>query len=350
MKKIIRTILIVIGIPLIYLIAVILYGTITDFKPVEKETISKMEDKFTISDTTLYSILIYNIGYCGLGAEMDFFYDGGTKVRDTEDNTRRNLYNITSWLRENNFIDFIMLQEVDFKARRSYKINQIENFNLSLADYFPFFAINYKCRFVPVPLTKPMGKVESGLLTLSKYVPASSERYSFPGNYSWPVNTFQLDRCFLVNRYLLENGKELLVINTHNSAYDDGTLRSQQKAYLKKFLEAEEQKGNYIIVGGDWNECPPEFIPAFEGHVFDTVDLYYIDKTYMPDGWKWSYDNTEPTNRRVITSYEKGKCPVTLIDFYLTSPNIEVVRCKGVSTDFAFSDHQPVFLQFRLMQ
>ena len=350
MKKLIKILVFIILIPVGYLVAVILFGTVTDFKPDKKEVISKIEENFTINDTLTYSILTYNIGYCGLGAGMDFFYDGGKKVRDTEDNTLLNMYNITEWLRSNDTIDFILLQEVDINSRRSYKINEYENFNLSLADYFPFFATNYKVKFVPVPFIKPLGKVESGIMTLSKYIPVQSTRYSYPGNYSWPKSTFMLDRCFMVNRYKLDNKKDLLVINTHNSAYDDGTLRDQQLAFLKKFLLAEYQKGNYLIVGGDWNECPPGFKPKFEGQVFDTINLFYVDKDYMPATWKWSYDNTHPSNRRVTIPYEKGVCPVTLIDFYLTSPNVEVVQCKGITTDFKNSDHQPVILQFKLKE
>ena len=29
--------------------------------------------------------------------------------------------------------------------------------------------------------------------------------------------------------------------------------------YLKKMLELEYSQGNYIVVGGDWNQCPPGF-------------------------------------------------------------------------------------------
>ena len=72
-----------------------------------------------------------------------------------------------------------------------------------------------------------------------------------------------LDRCFMVNRYPLENGKELLVINTHNEAFDPGEIRKAQMAYLKEFLLSEYAKGNYIIAGGDWNMSPPDFKPEF---------------------------------------------------------------------------------------
>lgn len=35
-----------------------------------------------------------NIGYAGLGDNMDFFYDGGRRVRDSRERTARNLKEI----------------------------------------------------------------------------------------------------------------------------------------------------------------------------------------------------------------------------------------------------------------
>ncbi|NJM15622.1 MAG: hypothetical protein HC896_09855 [Bacteroidales bacterium] len=90
-----------------------------------------------------------------------------------------------------------------------------------------------------------------------------------------------LDRCFLLQRFGLSNGKQLVVINTHNSAYDDGTLRNLQMNYLKTILKNEQASGNYIIVGGDWNQCPPGFIPNYNGHVFDSVQLKTITQDYL---------------------------------------------------------------------
>jgi hypothetical protein len=43
-------------------------------------------------------------------------------------------------------------------------------------------------------------------MTLSGPYPLSvSSATAFPGNYSWPMSLFMLDRCFLVNRYTLAN-------------------------------------------------------------------------------------------------------------------------------------------------
>ena len=39
-------------------------------------------------------IVAWNIGYGGLGSNMDFFYDGGTRIRDTKARTLENLKGI----------------------------------------------------------------------------------------------------------------------------------------------------------------------------------------------------------------------------------------------------------------
>ncbi len=348
MKRALRLLLYLILFPVAYFAVVIIVGSATDYKPDNEEIISNLDDEFPVSDTSTFTALIWNIGYAGLGAGMDFFYDGGKKVRDNEDNTQRNFHMIKKFLSWNEHIDFILLQEVDEKSKRSYNINEVDDINVLMASHFPFFALNYKSFFIPLPVFSPLGQVKSGLLTLSSYIPQNTTRYSFPGNYSWPKSNFMLDRCFLVTRYTLENGKDLLIINTHNSAYDDGSLRKQQMDYLRKFLTEEEKLGNYILVGGDWNQCPPDFSPNFEGAVFDTVNLSFIDKNYLPGNWNWVYDPSEPTNRRVTMSFTKGKTPVTLIDFFLASPNIEILNCKNITMDFKYSDHQPVYVEFKL--
>ena len=65
-----------------------------------------------------------------------------------------------------------------------------------------------------------------------------------------------LDRCFLLSRLALPDGKELVLINTHNEAFDDGSQRNQQMAVLKELMLKEYEKGNYVITGGDWNLNP----------------------------------------------------------------------------------------------
>ena len=342
--------------PLLYLLLILvgaflmflLYATIDDYRPddVSIQSIECEED--IISDSLQIKLLIWNIGYAGLDASMDFFYDGGEQMRPDKEGVKRNMEGINSTLAPYKGFDFIMLQEVDQNSKRSYHINEYQIIKDQFKDYNSSFGMNYDVGFVPIPLTEPMGVVKSGLMTLSLPCPGSVERHSFPGNYSWPMKLFMLDRCFLVNRYQVSNQKELVLINTHNSAYDDGSLRAQQMSYLSDYLLSEYEKGNYVIVGGDWNQTPYGLEPELPSHRFDTEDLIFIEKDYPAPGWNWAYDTSLPTNRRVATPYDKSSSLTTVIDCFLASPNVELSEVKTIDLNFQYSDHQPVQLQARL--
>ena len=357
MKSIIKVIYKVTAFFLLLFILFLSYATLTDFQPKEKIQLFKQENAREITNNN-FTILSWNIGYAGLGDNMDFLYDGGNKVKDTEKRTIKNLNNIIEFLSAQGKLDFMLLQEVDVKAKRSYYINQrdsIENkFRFDSRNSMAFlsiFAYNYNVPHVPVPFTEPMGYVHSGLQSLSKYVPTNSTRFAFPGNYSWPKSLFMLDRCFLSNRYKLKNGKELIIINTHNSAFDDGSLKKQQLESLRKYLLTEVEKGNYFVVGGDWNQNPP----GLNTNKFSKYDkskefkLSMINKDIFPANWQWVFDPNIATNRSNITAYKKGESATTVLDFFLISPNLEANFITTIDLDFKNSDHQPVIMNFRII-
>ncbi len=335
---------------LILFAAFLIYASLSNYTPDIKEEIFKSETPDTIDVNNSLSLMIWNIGYCGLSADMDFFYDGGKQVRTSKENVLKNFDFVKSMLNQNDTLDFILLQEVDVKSKRSYRINEVDSFKSYLTDFNGFFGKNYDVKFVPSPITNPLGKVKSGLLSLTQFNPKSVVRYSFPGNYSWPVSLFMLDRCFLVKRFPTSNKKEFIVINTHNSAYDDGSLKKQQMEYLKEFLLAEYEKGNYIIVGGDWNQNPPDvdYSELKENSPTKRFVLNPISKDYLPETWTWVYDPATPTNRYLNAPYVKGKTITPIIDFYLMSPNIKSQFIKTLDFDFQHTDHQPVLCNVNL--
>lgn len=346
--KLIRTLLYLILVLVGAFLLFLLFATIDDYRP--KEVIAQAVEceKDILSDSLQVKLLIWNIGYAGLDASMDFFYDGGSSMRPSREGVKRNMEGILASLSPYRGYDFILLQEVDQDSKRSYHTNEYGEIQDQFTGYFSNFGKNYDVGFVPIPLKEPMGKVKSGLMTLSLHCPHQVERHSFPGNYSWPMKLFMLDRCFLVNRYHLDNQKDLLIINTHNSAYDDGSLRAQQMDFLRSFLLSESEKGNYIIVGGDWNQTPYGIEPALPSHQFDTENLSYMDKDYPAPGWTWAHGPDIPTNRRVAVPYERGSSLTTIIDCYLLSPNIRLEHVETIDLDFQYSDHQPVILQASL--
>ena len=340
-RPLLYAILTLVGVFLLFL----LYATLDDYKPDEVIVQETGCEPDQLADSLEIDLVIWNIGYAGLDASMDFFYDGGKQMRPGREGVMRNLEGIGNTLELFRGFDFILLQEVDQDSKRSYHFNEFGKIQEQFPEYQGNFGKNYDVSFVPIPVTEPMGGVLSGLFTLSKACPEDVERHSFPGNYAWPKKLFMLDRCFLVNRYPLSNRKELVLINTHNSAYDDGSLRAQQMNFLRDFLVSEYEKGNYVIVGGDWNQTPYGVEPKLPSHRFDTENLTYIEKDFPAPDWQWAYDAGLPTNRRVSAPYDRDRSLTTIIDCYLLSPNMVIKHVETMDLDFRFSDHQPVHLR-----
>lgn len=324
------------------------YMTLSDYKPKAIEPVDITGNGSAPFEGYTFTLLTWNIGYGGLGAEQDFFFDGGKNVRPTEELYKKYITGISKTVLGFNHIDFVMLQEVDRGSKRSYFQDQVPVIANALPDYCYGFATNYKSHFVPQPLSQPYGKCYGGLMTLSKYKPASASRFRLAQDASWPTGLFMLKRCYMEFRYPLANGKELVVINQHLSAYDDGTVKQQQMDTLKVKLQKEFAAGNYVIVGGDWNQFPPDFKPDLSGA--DGVVGMNVPAGYPDAGWQWVYDPNVMTNRKLVAPYQRGTTEEVIIDYFLLSPNISMSNIQGIDLGFEYSDHQPVMIKIDLIQ
>ena len=332
----------------LYLISVIGIGVATDYQP---EPVSELIVSSHLPDTlpdSVFTFLSWNIGYCGLGKEMDFFYDGGEMIHPKKQQVEKYTKQVLDFLQSQTTTDFFLLQEVDKNSKRTQKQNQkklIENRLNSNSS----FGYNYKVKFVPIPLFNPLGRVEMGQINMSKVRPVSSQRHSFYAAYSWPKRLFMLDRCFVVSRFLLKNQKELVVVNTHNSAYDSaGKLREQEMPVIRDFMVEEYKKGNYVVAGGDWNQNPESYDPDSLKTHFVPMGIEKLDFSVFPPDWNLVFDKNLPTNRSLDFPLTKEKTKVTVIDFFILSPNIQAEEICVIKQNFEFSDHEPVFLKVSL--
>ncbi|MCK4661286.1 MAG: hypothetical protein KAT68_00360 [Bacteroidales bacterium] len=352
MKKVFLKLFLVLGFGITlficYLIIIIIYGTITDYKPDNEEVISVNVVYDTLEVSEKYSLLIWNIGYCGLGKNEDFFYDGGKNVITTKQEVIKNFKKISDFIIKNDSIDFIQLQEVDISSKRSYDINQFDSLKAKLNKFEGKFGLNYKVNFVPVPFFSPLCKVTSGLCNFSKHKTVTTKRFAYPGNFIWPKKIFMPDRCYLVSRYKVNNDKELLIINTHNSAFDDGSLKKSQMNILKEFILNEYTKGNYIVIAGDWNQLPAGLkIDEFSKNISNNIVYSSIDSNLFSEDWKWIYDKSFPTNRDLSAPLNKNTYK-TIFDYFLFSQNVENILVKTIDMGFENSDHNPVVVIFKL--
>ena len=255
---------------LIYIMGILIYGTLTDFQAPDEAVLSiDQNSQHQVLADSIFSVAIWNIGYSGLGEESDFFFDDGNMfisgsgmIRPSQEVSQKNFAGIKQLVKANQ-TDFWLLQEVDVASKRSYFHNQYQALQAELAGWAATYAVNYRSDRVPLPILEPwhvFGAVESGLTTFSTVQYREAIRYQLPGDYPWPTRIFQLDRGAAVHRIPMAIGKDLVLINIHHSAYDKGgTLKAQQMAFLKGLMTKAYQDGHYVIAGGDWNQCPPNF-------------------------------------------------------------------------------------------
>ena len=346
----------------LYVVAVIARGTAVDWQPEGVDPVTRY-DRVGLPDTIRDSVLTlvtWNIGFGGLGADADFFLDaghffvsGGRMVHSPPDHVERYVRGIKEQVGAMR-TQFALLQEVDSLSARSHHRPLLDELRgVRVAEHVAF-APNYINERVPIPLAEPWnvyGDVYSGLATFSDYRPTSAERHALPGEHPWPDKLFQLDRCLLVTRFALADGRTLTVINLHLSAYDDGSIRAQQLAYLEEVMFAEEDAGHLVIVGGDWNLAPPRF--PYDRFIGDPERQFVqgnVPEGYPTrDGWTFVYDARVPTNRKLPTPYSPDSSFVTLIDYFLIGPGLRASRARGIAQGFRFSDHQPAYVEVEVL-
>lgn len=347
LKKILIAVLIVLALVLAAAGALVIWLTVTEFSPgsVENADLVDMGGE-TVSPDSVLKIISFNTGYAALGEESEFFMDGGSEVRpDSRAIIEKNCAGILSILEREN-ADFYLLQEVDFDSKRSYGINEAAEYSETLT-LSSAYAQNYSCEYVPFPLPT-IGKVHSGLQTLSSYGFVSAERIALPCPFSWPVSTANLKRCLLVSRFEIEGSdKQLVIVNLHLEAYDDGEGKLEQTRVLREFIESEYAAGSYVIAGGDFNQ-------SFQGctEIYPIADPEnwtpgFLDESMIPGGWSYAYDSSCATCR-LLDAPLSTESQLYVIDGYILSPNIELVSVRTLDESFRFSDHNPVALEFRL--
>ena len=203
-----------------------------------------------------YTIVTYNIGFGAYTADYTFFMDEGKESRARSRESVLTCVNGTADTALFCSPDFALYQEVDTDSTRSYHVDEAALLAARFAEqdsYTNVFAQNYHSAYLMYPPLAPHGASNSGLLTLSRLQITSSLRRSLPIATDFK-KILDLDRCYSISRIPVENGRELILINTHLSAY--GTDAAQGNAQLEMLfadMQKEYEQGNYVICGGDFN-------------------------------------------------------------------------------------------------
>ena len=302
---------------------------------------------------TEYTAMTYNIGFGAYTPDYTFFLDGGKESWAASKESVIDMIDGDISLLKDHKVDFALLQEVDFGSTRTYQVDEAQQIRDAFDNMSSTFAVNYHSAFLFYPFYQPHGASNSGILTLSDVQITSALRRSLPISESL-AKLLDLDRCYSINRISADNGKELVLFNTHLSAYGtDGTLHQQQLSKMFGDMKAEYDKGNYVVCGGDYNH---DFLGNSKEIFNEEVPEEYSWAAPFPDelipehfskATDFASGITVPSCRNCDKPYGPD-CFTVTVDGFIVSDNVEITYVDVVDNQFTYSDHNPVELRFKL--
>ncbi len=340
------------------IVSLVAYLSVSEYKPDDEEEL-QVEGRAdeAIKTGEALRIMTWNLGYGALGDNADFFMDGGKMVYTADVN--RVYSNLTGIAGEIDRVspDILLVQEIDISSARSYFIDEseylLQNTESEALAGKRAFASNFSVPFVPLPIP-PIGKVQGGIETFSRYDITGSSRIALPCPFKWPIRTFNLKRCLEKSRMPVEGSdKELVLINLHLEAYDSGEGKIAQTKMLKDILKAEVDKGNYVIAGGDFNQTfsnvDVSAYPTLEGKwKAGEIDVSEFEGlTFIADG---DTASCRSLDRVLATAESKNPADFQyyVIDGFIVSSNVEVEEFHVDDLKFVNSDHNPLIMDFKL--
>ena len=355
MRKLLKTLLCIILAIVIIAAAYLAYCLIAFHRIPDDSNlaVNGQASKKTAAAGQEYKLLSWNIGFGAYEDDYGFFMDGGTQSWAwSKERLDANLKNIAAYIKDHP-ADFYYIQEVDIGSTRSYKFDERDYLTEVLTGCSYTFAQNYDSPFLMYPLNQPHGKCLAGLMVFSEYTIESAVRKELPIE-SGLTKFLDLDRCFSVNRIPVDNGKELVLINFHLSAYtSDGTIATEQLHIVLDYMQEEYKKGNYCIAGGDFNKD----ILGDSSVYFGKSDIEYTWAQPIPEGTFDNYNVTleapldkaspVPSSRNADGPYHQGQYVLT-IDGFMVTDNVKVTGSEVIDTQFKYSDHNPVSMTFIL--
>ncbi|GAY73309.1 endonuclease/exonuclease/phosphatase family [Lentilactobacillus kosonis] len=300
-----------------------------------------------------YKAMTFNIGYGSYPHNYTFFMDGGYYSRAfSKRSVEQGMKAFVGAVKSEN-PDLVSFQEVDTDGDRAQHVNEYHWLTQNLPAYSHVFAQNYDSAYLFYPVTRPIGKAKSGIVTLTKTQITKSTRYKLPidTNFSKIVD---LDRAISVTRIPVDNGKRLSLINVHLSAFTKNQkVMNAQLAKVFNRMKIEAKHGNYVMVGGDYNHDMLQNSPA----VFNTTSkrlswTHPFPVAKIPKEFKLVTNGLRqakvPSVRNNNMRYKQGETYVSFADGFIVSKNVIPERIHVKNLHFAHSDHNPVVLSFKL--
>lgn len=285
------------------------------------------------------TLMTWNLGYAGLGAESDFVADGGAHLfPPSGEIVSRNLDGIEATLRAHP-ADIYMIQEMAWRGPMTYWHDVRGRVREALPGTDGLFYADVRTRFLPPPL-----RLVHGPGLFSRYDIEQAERVRLTDEPGRMAGLVKRRYGFVVARI----APDWTIASVHLSAFDEGAAtRRVQLSELLAWAQAEHAAGRRVIIGGDFNYLLTETSfphTTAEEHLFWVHDF---PREHLPEGWRIAADPATPSNRTNNQPYVEGENFRSVIDGFLVSPGVEIVAVNGVDLGFSHADHQPVRLTVR---
>ena len=139
------------------------------------------------------------------------------------------------------------------------------------------------------------------------------------------------------------------------SAYGNSdAIREAQIRMLSADMEKKYEAGNYVLCGGDFNHD----LKASEKDVENCESWAYpFPREELPEHFSFCLDNLSDSEKDALwdsarnadMEYVPGVTYTVTLDGFITSDNIEYTEYENVNTGYSYSDHDPVYMKFKLL-
>ncbi len=353
MKKLLKVLL---GVLVTLVVAFFAWVYLSTFHPdpVESSAVYNAEDAPTLQVGQPLKILSWNVQFMAGNSNNHFFYDNGPDPWPDAETVANVTRRVADFIAAQD-TDIVLLQEVDDLAARTHMQDQTD----ALLRYLPQYRAHtetfyWKAAYVPHPAIK--GRVGMKLLVLSKYRLREATRHALSAITTDDILTrqFNLKRAMLQVHLPVQGGRDLVVINTHLSAFAQGsdTMKRQIEQVMARLDQLPE--GSPWVMGGDFNLLPndealasaPELRSSYNEQGTELRPLIsrfpsvpaLADIAVNPEPW-YTYMSPRDPQRR----------PNRTIDYIFHSPLLTVNRGEVLRGDAVpLSDHLPVLIEFKL--
>ncbi len=292
-----------------------------------------------------FTVLCWNLQFCA-SRRVEFFYDGGPAVHVEPADQARTLAAVEQAIAELK-PDLALLQEIDRDSARTQRVDQLQPL-LRASDWACWATTPYhRARYVPVPVPRPLGRIDLHLAVLSRFPLGRGVRLDLPRLVEprWR-QALNLKRALLALPLEVSGGSSLRVGTTHLSAFSrgDGTL-PRQVAVVRAWM----RRGPGFLLGGDFNLLAPGDTPS---------RLTRDQQNYADHGDPMaklvgefqdiSKDAVADPDWRTYLPYGAG-APDRRLDYLFTGARLEVIEACVLSQFDDVSDHRPVWARLRLI-